>query len=248
MRFGLHTTLFRTLVLLLGASLLTGCTSYRTLSFQVVDLESREPIQNAKLVIEQGTGDPPFGPKTAQATTDENGIAKLKAADEPYVAINAEAAGYVGERFRVLTPHATPEADSPFVGTVERTNPMEFEVRLLGGPQAIVTLVVPDDFAGAIELEYGATDDFEPGDRRFTVYVEDGTAMLPASPALDVAHRFDARRVSGERLAGPLGSWEETEPLRSQTRLRGPVDGVRVPVYVIGDLARFQRVMRAMYP
>lgn len=248
MRFAVRMPLFRMLVVLLGATLLTGCTSYRTLSFRVVDLESREPIADAKLVIEQGTGDAPFGPKTAQTRTDGNGAAKLKAADEPFVAVSAEALGYIGERFRVTTPHSTPQVDAPFVGTVERTSPNEFEVRLLSGPQALVTLVVPDDFAGVIELEYGATDDFEPGARRFTVYVENGTALLPASPALDVAHRFDARRVSGQRLGGPLGTWEENEPLRSQVRLRGPVEAVRAPMYVIGDLDRFRRVMRAMYP
>lgn len=240
---------FRLIVALVPAIavLLTGCTNYRSLSFRVVDLETREPIAGATIVVEQGLGDPPFGPKTHDGTTDADGVAKVLAADKDFVAVNADAGAYLGERFRILNPHKNPAVESTHVGTVEMLNDSEYEVRLLKGPQTVVTLIVPDNFAGSIRLEYGATDNWEPGDRRFNVVVEDRVAKLPASPALDVAHRFEARRASGQRIAGPLGSWEDTEPLRSQVRLRGPVDGVRIPVYVIGDLERFKSVMNAMY-
>lgn len=226
---------------------LTGCTNYRTLSFRVVDLETREPIPGATVIVEQGTGDPPTGPKTHRAATDADGVAKVIAADKPFVAVNVDAGAHLGERFRIRTPHATPEIDSPFVGTVAMLNDSEYEVRLLKGPQTVVTLIVPNDFTGPIDLRYAETDGWEPGDRRFAIVVEGGVAALPAAPALDVAHRFEARRASGERIPGPLGSWEENQPLRSQTRLRGPIDGVRVPMYVIGDLELFRRVMSAMY-
>lgn len=242
-----HALRFTPVLLSLLVVLLGGCTNYRTLSFRVVDLESREPIADAMIVVEQGAGDAPFGPKTHKGSTNSDGVAKVIAADKPFVAVNADAGSYLGERFRILNPHGDPVVESTCVGTVEMLNDSEYEVRLLKGPQTVVTLIVPDNFAGTVTLEYGATDDWEPGDRRFDVVVEDRIAKLPATPALDVAHRFEARRASGERIAGPLGSWEDTEPLRSQVRLRGPVDGVRIPVYVIGDLDRFRTVMNAMY-
>jgi len=246
----MHATSRRLLMLmLLSACVLSlgACTSYRQISFRVVDLETREPIEGATVTVEQGVGDPPFGPKTHSGETDHNGIAKVVAANKPFVAVGTQAAGFVGERVRLISPHHEGRIESVHVGTAEKINDSEYELRLLRGVESVVVLVLPDDFEGRIHLDYGQTDEWEPGQRRFRVDVVDGVARLPAAPALDVVHRFEARRASGGRIPGPLGSWEDTEPLRSQTRLRGSVDGVRVPVYVVGDLERFRRVMNAMY-
>jgi len=229
------------------ALLLTGCTVTKSLSFQVLDLESGEPIAGARVLIEQGTGDPPFGPKTTSSTTDERGQTLVSAQNHPFVAATVSAPGYISERLRIFDPHGLARPEPAFVGTVEQIDRRSFEVRLLSGPVSVVTLIVPDGYEGAIDLDYRATDEWEPGQRGFMVRIVDGRIALPAAPALDVAHRFEARRSTGERIPGPIGSWEDSEPLRSQIRLRGPVDGVRVPVYVIGDLERFKRVMSAMY-
>lgn len=229
------------------ALLLTGCTVTKQLGFQVVDLESGEAISGATVMIEQGTGDPPFGPKTSTATTDERGQTLVSAESHPFVAATVSAPGYIAERLRIADPHGDARPEPAFIGTVEQTDRRGFEVRLLRGPEAVVTLIVPEGYEGAIDLDYSATDEWEPGQRGFMVNIEEGRAALPAAPALDVAHRFEARRAGGERIPGPIGSWDDSEPLRSQTRLRGSIDGVRVPVYVIGDLERFKRVMSAMY-
>lgn len=229
------------------ALLLGGCTNYKSLTFRVVDLESREPIGGAVVTIEQGVGDAPFGPKTHTGTTDPSGITKVIAADMPFVSVTAEAHGFLTERLRLVRPHLQGSVETASIGAVERLNDTEYEIRLLRGVQPVITLVVPEEYTGTIDLEYSATDDWEPGQRRFVVTVVDGVAELPSAPALDVAHRFQARRTTGETIPGPLGSWEDKESLRSGIRLRGPIDGVRVPIYVIGDLERFRRVMNAMY-
>jgi len=228
--------------------LLGGCAVTKQIGLRVVDLESGAPISGAAVRIEQGAGDVPYGPKTHETLSDDSGAASVGAEDQSFVAIRVSAPGYVAERFRISDPHNEGSAQSTCVDTVERTGHRAYEVRLLRGPEATVTLVVPDDFEGAIDLEYRATDGWEPGQRSFTVRVQDRRAALPAAPALDVAHRFEARRASGERIPGPIGSWDESQPRRSQVRLRGPIDGVRIPVYVIGDFERFERVMRQMYP
>src|SRR5690606_37573513 len=115
---------FRLLAVLipLAAILLGGCTNHRSLSFRVVDLETREPIADASIVVEQGQGDPPWGPKKHDGTTDANGVAKVLAADKPFVAVNADAGAYLGERFRILNPHGDPLVESTCVGTVEMLN------------------------------------------------------------------------------------------------------------------------------
>lgn len=246
-----HPQIIRTIALaaaaLVASCLIGGCTTYRQFSFRVVDLETRQPVPGATVVVEQGIGDPPFGPKTHRADTDDQGIAKVIVANQPAVAVGVRAPGFVGERIRIRSPHHQPLAEPAHIGTAELLNDTEIELRILAGVESIVYLIVPDDFEGFIALEYAATSDWEPGQRRFRVEVVDGVAALPAAPALDVAHRFEARRASGDRIPGPLGSWETTQPMRSQIRLRGPVDGVRVPFYVIGDYDRFDRVMNAMY-
>lgn len=226
---------------------LCGCAVTKQIDLRVVDLESGEAISGATVRIEQGAGDVPYGPKVHENSSDESGAASVGAEDEPFVAISVSAPGYVAERFRIMDPHGEGAAQPEFIGTVVRTGHRAYEVRLLRGPQAVVTLIVPDEFEGAINLEYRATDDWETGQRGFVVRVEEGHAALPASLALDVAHRFEARRASGDRIPGPIGSWDESQPRRSQIRLRGPIDGVRIPMYVIGDLERFRRVMGQMY-
>ncbi len=235
-------------LLAIASPLLGGCAVTKQIGLRVIDLETGEPIPAATVRIEQGAGDVPYGPKIFQTQTDDTGSASVGAEDKPFVAIGVGAPGYVGQRFRITDPHGSAAVQITSVDTVEQIGPREYEVQLLRGPEAVITLIVPNEYQGVIELDYRATDDWETGQRVFSVIVEDGRAMLPAAPALDIAHRFEARRANGERLEGPIGSWDDTQPRRSQIRFRGPIDGVRIPVYVVGDLERFKRVMRQMYP
>jgi hypothetical protein len=88
-----------TATILAGFLLLSGCHARVRNRVQVIDMETRQPISGAKVVVSFGVGFPKgplFRPAPSRATTDEFGIAVLRAtwSEDTIPQWHVDAAGY----------------------------------------------------------------------------------------------------------------------------------------------------------
>jgi hypothetical protein len=155
-------------------ALWSGCHSfhsYRPVTVQAIDAETKKPIPQAEVCISYPLGDRNWAPYPSDEKTGSDGIAHLRAV--PYgkvdLTIAATASGYADEARSV--PVTAIEA-LPGFSEKASTAPVQradFVVELYAKPAPSIDLVLPTGYRGLVRAKLKIQDDlvYTPGQRVF---------------------------------------------------------------------------------
>jgi hypothetical protein len=166
--------------------------SYRPVTVLARDAETGKPIAAANVQISYPLADSRVGPSPSGGSTQNDGVAHLRAA--PYgdlgIKVAVAANGYMSED--VDYPVAAVEAIEPahWFEAVER-RPANFVVALYADPAPEVELIVPPLYRGVVKVEIQPQADLRnpPGQRSFRYVVPPSGYVQVKGPAL-LAHAF----------------------------------------------------------
>jgi hypothetical protein len=176
-----------------------GCQAlyrYQPVDVLARDAETGKSIAGAQVHLSYPLASPAYAPWDCNGTTDNTGIAHVRAA--PYgdagVLVEVHAGGYLLEEKNLA------------VEAVQASQPTQLVVDLFAAPRPTVELVVPVGYRGLVKATVVIKEDAvsPPGQRRFTFTVPPSGVVQVAGPPLFRrvhASEFTARFTDGTPLS-----------------------------------------------
>jgi hypothetical protein len=193
-------------VVLLGAGCLSmSLTPYRPVVIQARDAETKQPIPGAAVRISYPVAGPSTAPQVSAGTTDDDGIARLRAAaaGDGGILVEATADGYLCET-RDLSLEELQAIPPPGWFEAVGRRPVSFFMDMYSTPGPAVELVLPRYYRGQIRAEVVIRADApcRPGQRCFRYQVpESGVVQVVGPPLLRRLPEFRAVAADGTVLS-----------------------------------------------
>jgi hypothetical protein len=217
--------------------------SYRNVTVQTVDAETKKPIPGAEVRLSYPLADASMAPWQSVGTTGSNGTIQLRAAPYGEVGIQLDSTvpGYMSAQkgFPVAAVEAIKQAGF-FESPDQR--PVNFTVEMYAEPFPSVELVLPNGYRGTVKVGVKIKEDapLKPGQRLFSYEVpKSGVIEIVGPPLLRRVFTpdFDARFADGTRLnRQPQGEEVGFQCLKTE----GGID-----YFLIGTRAEYEALQRA---
>jgi hypothetical protein len=174
---------------------LSGCQalhSYRPITVQAVDAETKKPIPGAEIRLSYPLAKSSSAPWESVATTGSDGTTQLRAA--PYgdagIQLDASLPGYMSAQKAFPTDAVEAVKKPGLFDAPGQIRPVNFVVEMLAEPFPSVELVIPDGYRGTVKVGVRIKEDAPatPGQRQFSYTV-------PASGIIDIVGPPLLRRV-----------------------------------------------------
>jgi hypothetical protein len=217
--------------------------SYRPVSAQVRDAETKKPLAGAEVHISYPMTRPSVAPWDSVETTGDDGIAHLRAAPsgEAGLRVAAAAEGYLPESINVPIQAVEEIPPAPFL-LPDKPRPATYVFDLYAGPPPSVELILPKDFRGLVKAVIQVHDD-EPcpvGKRRFTYNVNPDGGVLVSGPSL--LHRVFTPDYHARYAGGPELSKDGRDMF--EVRFRPLKAGIDVQYFAVGNQSEFDALRR----
>jgi hypothetical protein len=216
--------------------------SYRPVLVQIRDAETKKPIPGAEVHICYPMTRPSVAPWESLEVSDNEGIARLRAAPfgEAGLRLEGAARDYLPESLSVPV-EAIAEIPPPSLFLPDGKRPINFSLELYHGPPPSVELVLPKDYRGLVKAEIQVRDDtpYPPGQRRFTYNVDPTGYVLVSGPPLlrkVLTPDFHARYAGGPELS--------KEPDILEVRFRPLKADLDVQFFAVGNQSEFDALRR----
>jgi hypothetical protein len=198
--------------------LVTGCQvidGHRTLTVQVIDGDTRQPVSSAKTRVSYPLAGELFGPGEIPGRTDKDGMVTVAAstAVDSSTLLEIRADGYLPEHRFIPTETVRSIKPSGLFDSREKRPPSMTVELCSEKPAPTIELLVPANFRGvvqvALQIPEGAAD--LPGQRQFTHAVPESGRVIVTGPA--ILKRFQIPNFTAKFAEGPAIAREPTNDI-----------------------------------
>jgi hypothetical protein len=186
-----------------------GCLAfhrYRPVAVLARDAETGKPIPGAEVQVSYPYTPPSRSPYNSSATTEADGVARVRAAPagEAGIRIETTAQGYMSDSRTLAIAEVEELEPEPLFGAAESKQPAVV-VELYADPRPRVELVVPNYYRGKIKVEVRARAEVpcQPGQRVFRFDVPADGVVRAVGPLLlgrVYAPDYQARFADGKPI------------------------------------------------